>query len=101
MKIDRNPDEIQAMDAFHSGDYEAGHALQDGFLAELHKAMREDGLDHCSCKADCKHHGHCLDCVALHRGHQDHLPACFHGMVNDRLRRLSLLTEDSMSKGLE
>lgn len=93
MNIDNHPTEKKAMCAFRAGQPREGHALQDEFLRELHESMESE--DHCSCTAQCKHHGHCVDCVALHRGHGEHLPECFRDMVNQRIRALSGLTEDT------
>jgi len=90
--IDNHPTEKEAMACFLSGETKKANKLQDAFLAEVKKS----GEDHCSCKAKCKHHGHCVDCVIIHRGHGRHLPACFHDMVNVRLEKLSGLTEHSM-----
>jgi len=50
---------------------------------------------HCSCKQPYKHHGKCMECVVMHRAHRGHLPYCFHSMVNERLEKLSELTEHS------
>lgn len=53
--------------------------------------------DHCTCpKKDCKLHGNCVACVAMHRKDEDHLPSCFHKMVNKRIKFLSGLTEHSV-----
>jgi len=92
MIIDGNPTEKKAMEAFHCGDEIEGNRLQDEFLAEF----RAQEGDHCSCTAACKHHGNCLECVVLHRGHRDHLPDCFRDMINERLSGLSELTEHSI-----
>lgn len=96
MKIDYNPTEIQAMDAFLRGDGDTGHALQDQFLAEI-KAAKKEGMDHCPCKdTSCKHHGNCYECIQIHRGHGDHLPSCLHLMVNKRLAAVSALSEHTI-----
>jgi len=89
MVIDNNETEKQAMEAFRSGDDATGHRLQNRFLSEV----RASGQDHCSCTVKCRHHGHCVDCVVIHRGHQDHLPSCFNSMVNLKIAALSALTE--------
>ena len=52
MKIDNNPIEIEAMKAFHRGDYDEGHRLQEKFLAEFHESLKW-GEDFCSCTANC------------------------------------------------
>ena len=62
---------------------------------EFLKQVRESG-DHCPCKQACPHHGNCFECVTLHRGHRDHLPMCMWDMVNERLHKLSRLTEGTL-----
>ena len=42
-----------------------------------------------------------VSCVAMHRAHRDHLPNCFHDMVNERLLSLSSLTEHSIAGKLK
>lgn len=93
MVIDGNELETEAMRYFLAGDNDTGNRLQEEFVAEFHRALREERLDHCSCQTkNCKYHGKCIDCVAIHRAHRDHLPNCFHSMVNERIARLSELT---------
>ena len=92
MIIDGNPTEMKAMDAFLHGDAKKAERIQDEFIAELKEALKTQ--DHCSCKTKgCKHHGKCIECVAIHRGHKHHLPNCFRDMVNERLAVVSGLTE--------
>lgn len=93
MRIDGNETERRAMEAFHRGDRAEGMRIQDAFIAEFREAYA--GKDHCSCEKACKFHGRCVECVAIHRAHQDHLPNCFHPMVNERVHALSALTEHS------
>jgi len=95
MKIDNNPIEKEAMAAFRRGDSGEGCRLQDEFLKEFHESLKRYE-DFCSCPADCKHHGNCMDCVIIHRGHDDHLPYCMHGILNRRLEKLSELSEHTM-----
>lgn len=92
--IDDNELEIEAMDCFKRGDEERAHELQDRFL----ERVRQSGKDHCTCTAACKHHGDCIACVIIHRGHGEHLPACFHPMMNRRMDILSEITEHSFKK---
>lgn len=94
MRIDSNETEKRAMDAFKAGNRQEGLRIQDEFVAELRAFAREN--DHCSCRKACKFHGKCMECVAIHRAHEDHLPNCFHGMVNAQLKAISALTEDSL-----
>jgi len=95
MKIDNHSIETEAMAAFHRGDFNEGHKLQDKFLKEFHDSI-ERGEDFCPCMAACKHHGRCTDCVAIHRGHDDHLPYCMHAILNRRLKNLSELSEHTV-----
>jgi len=95
MKIDANPTEVKAMSFFHAGDTDEANDLQDAFLHELHKYIGAGG-DHCPCAASCKHHGNCLDCISIHRGHQDHLPDCLKRLVNERLSEVLSLTESKI-----
>lgn len=94
MIIDNNELEKQEFEAFRRGDLKRSQELQKQFLAELHAS----GEDHCSCTEKCPHHGNCVDCVVIHRGHQDHLPSCFHPMVNRRIAAVSELTEHTFNR---
>jgi len=94
MKIDNNETEKHALELFNQGKNADAHKVQDGFIAEVREFIAGKG-DHCSCTAKCKYHGKCVECVALHRGHRDHLPECFRSMVNERISALSKLTEDT------
>jgi len=96
MKIDNNPIEVEAMAAFRRGDGDEGNRLQDRFLEEFHESLKRRE-DFCPCTtADCKHHAHCMDCVTIHRGHDDHLPYCMQIMLNRRLEKLSELSEHTL-----
>jgi len=92
--IDNNPMEIEAMDLFKKGETKKARELQTKFLDEVKASVK----NHCSCPAECKYHGKCVECVIIHRGHSDHLPYCFRTMVNDRLNSLSELTEHSIKE---
>ena len=94
MDIDDNDLEKRALKAFYAGDRELGHELQDEFVEAVRTQFADK--DHCSCQKPCKYHGKCLECVAIHRAHRDHLPNCFHSMINDRLKSMSGLTEHSV-----
>lgn len=94
MIIDNNLNEKEALDAFNKGERLLGYKLQDEFVAELRESLGKE--DHCSCEKACKYHGKCIECVAIHRAHRDHLPNCFKSMVNERIEKLSKLTEHSI-----
>ena len=48
----------------------------------------------------CEWHGKCKECVALHRYHNDHLPACLHQLVKSKNfeNLLSLIEKDSTER---
>ena len=98
MKIDGHEKEKEAMKEFHKGNRQEGIKIQDEFVAELREALKSQ--DHCSCKKPCKYHGKCVECVAIHRAHQEHLPNCFRSMVNEKIAVLSGLTEDTIVEDL-
>ena len=56
-----------------------GKELEKRFADELRDYIAHGG-DHCSCRVTCDYHGDCLICVAIHRGHGEHYPACFIGI---------------------
>ena len=91
MIIDGHSKEKEAMEAFKRGDNAEGVRLQDAFISEFREARKTQ--DHCPCREACKYHGKCVECVAIHRAHQDHLPYCFRTMVNEKIEALSALTE--------
>ncbi|EGW37139.1 hypothetical protein [Desulfosporosinus sp. OT] len=48
----------------------------------------------CTCSAIlCEWHGRCRECVALHRYHQDHVPACLQTFINDKLKAIVKIGE--------
>lgn len=96
MNIDNNPIQKRAMELFKQKRTEEALAAQDEFLNEFHAFCEEN--DHCPCTSSCALHGNCRDCVAVHRAHREHLPVCFHDMINERLIKLSELTENSLKK---
>ena len=91
MKIDGNELAIEQNELDREGRHTEAMAIKREFL----KQVRESG-DHCPCKQACPHHGNCFECVTLHRGHRDHLPMCMWDMVNERLHKLSRLTEGTL-----
>jgi hypothetical protein len=93
MDIDNNDIEKKAMKCFNEKRNVEGEKLQAEFL----KKVKDSGQDYCSCTAKCRYHGKCIDCVIIHRGHAEHLPECFHSMVNDKIKEVSCLTEHSFN----
>ena len=99
MVIDNNEKERYAVTLFRAGDRDGAMKIQDEFVAEF-RAYCDAKNDHCSCKRACKFHGKCKECVAIHRAHMDHLPNCFHPMINQRLQAVSVLTEHTLVQAL-
>ena len=53
----------------------------------------------CTCPNTlCDWHGKCMECVALHRHHNDHIPACLHGIIEDKLKALANVIEMTATK---
>lgn len=98
MIIDGHAKEKEAMEEFHKGNRQEGSKIQDEFVEELREALKTQ--DHCSCKKPCKYHGKCVECVAIHRAHREHLPNCFRSMVNEKIAVISGLTEDTLIEDL-
>lgn len=82
------------MKAFQRGDKEVGRCLQEEFAAAFREEYRDK--DHCPCQVDCRYHGNCKECVALHRAHEEHVPNCMRSMINRKLRLISELTEHTL-----
>ena len=60
-----------------------------GLVLENRKIAIDPENLKCTCTAIlCEWHGRCLECVALHRYHKDHVPACFQTFINDKLRHI-------------
>ena len=75
MKIDKHPIEMTAMDEFKKGNNLEANKIQDAFVKEFLESVNA-GESYCPCAGKCKWAGKCVECVAIHRGHADHLPAC-------------------------
>ena len=96
MQVDGNPKIKEGFRIAVGGDPKIGTALEDEGIAEV-LAASEAGETHCSCpNKACRLHGDCLRCVIVHRGHEDHIPSCMYGMLNERLKLVSDLTEGSL-----
>lgn len=53
----------------------------------------------CTCPNDmCDWHGKCKECVALHRYHNDHVPYCLQGIIDDKIRALAGAAEMNATK---
>lgn len=75
MIIEKNPVEVEALEAHKRGDVDEARMLEAEFVRQFQEAYANGG--HCSCREECRWHGMCKECVAIHRAHQDHLPSCF------------------------
>ena len=91
MKIDHNPVSVASIEAFHNGDRELGHALEDAFVA----AVNQTCPDICTCPKKCKNHGNCQACVARHTHNKSILPHCLRASGKKQLARLCAFTEDT------
>ena len=92
--IDKNKKEMEVLRLCLAGENEKGMKLQEEFLKEVEETVE----DHCPCQEACPLHGNCQACVIVHRGHADHLPFCFHGLINERLEAVASLTEHKLTK---
>jgi hypothetical protein len=53
----------------------------------------------CTCpKTDCEWHGKCKECVSLHNSGNDHIPACLHSVIHDKLNNLAGVIEMKITK---
>ena len=53
----------------------------------------------CTCPNTlCDWHGKCIECVALHRHHNDHIPVCLQPIINDKLKALVGTAEMAATK---
>ncbi len=75
MELDANPAMIESMRLEKQGNLTDAHRIRDDFTAQLREEAGT-GFDFCSCRVDCPYHGRCMECVAIHRGHVDHVPNC-------------------------
>ena len=100
MQIDYNEIEMAAIEAYKRGDEKKSVRLGIEFSKQLREAVAR-GEDYCSCTRPCRMHGNCVECVAAHRANRDHLPVCFHDMMNERLYGLSELTEQTITEKIE
>ena len=65
----------------------------DNVLANRRLAA-DSQVTQCTCPNSlCDWHGKCKECVALHRYHGDHIPACLQPMIVERLKSLVQVAE--------
>ena len=75
-------------------------------VLENRKLAANPQLLQCTCpNALCDWHGKCAQCVALHRHHGDHIPACLQPIIEGKIRALAgtaeLLTEKKNAHPIE
>ncbi len=52
--------------------------------------MKDPDNTRCTCQNTlCEWHGSCRECVALHRYHGEHIPACLQPILKDKVRALA------------
>jgi hypothetical protein len=60
-----------------------------GLVRQLRAIVQDPENLKCTCpKTKCEWHGKCLECVALHRYHKDHMPNC----LQQVFKEVSLIT---------
>ena len=94
MKIDLSEKMIESMRVrLEEGDDANAERIEEEFLQQV-RAFVKDGGEHCNCvKIECRHHGDCFSCVAVHRGHAMHLPYCFQDVIKERVKGILELAE--------
>ena len=61
---------------------------------ENRKLVADPQVLKCTCpKTLCEWHGKCKECVAIHRHYNDHIPACLHHIINDKINVLAGVVE--------
>ena len=93
VQIDANPKIMyDCLDAYAAGDNKEGRRI----LKEFIKEVEESGQDHCNCDEPCPFHGNCKACILSHRAGMDHVPFCLRNLVNNKLKPLASLTENTL-----
>lgn len=75
-------------------------------VLENRQLATDPQLLQCTCPNTlCDWHGKCRECVALHRHHGDHIPACLQPIIANKVKALAsaaeLLTEKKNSHPVE
>ena len=61
---------------------------------ENRRLVTDPQVTKCTCpKTFCEWHGKCRECVAIHRHYNDHIPACLHHIINDKIKALATVAE--------
>lgn len=63
-------------------------------VQENRRLAADPAVTRCTCPNTlCEWHGRCKECVALHRHHGDHVPACLQPILRDKVRALAAAVE--------
>jgi len=63
-------------------------------VLENRKLAADPEITKCTCPNPlCDWHGKCIECVALHRYHNDHIPFCLQSIISDKVKMLSGVVE--------
>ncbi len=97
IQIDANPTIMnECHEAYVRGDEKEGRQILKAFLKEV----EESGQDHCSCSEPCAFHGNCKACILSHRAGMNHVPSCLRNLVNEKLKVVASLTENTLKEVL-
>ena len=68
-------------------------------VLENRRLAADPQITKCPCpNALCDWHGKCMECVALHRHHKDHIPVCLQPIISDKLKALAGAVEMTAEK---
>jgi len=68
-------------------------------VLENRRLAADPEITKCPCPNTlCDWHSKCKECVALHRYHNDHVPACMHPIIEEKLAVLAKTVEMVVAK---
>ena len=68
-------------------------------VLENRRLAKDPEVMKCTCTSTlCEWHGKCAQCVALHRHHGEHVPACLQPLLADKVRALADTVEMLVNK---
>ena len=63
-------------------------------ILETRRFVADPEVTKCACTHTlCDWHGKCKECVALHRHSGDHIPACLHPLIDEKIKALAHIAE--------
>lgn len=63
-------------------------------IKQNRELAKDPKITKCTCPNTlCDWHGKCKECVALHRFHNDHIPACLQPIIDEKLKDLLNVVE--------